>query len=70
MNLVIGKVDWKNWEKLWLDPGIQLQFAVLIGLILLVFVLTKITKPLLLGLSKDSAKNDLVNYYGETWQEW
>ena len=27
MYLVIGKVDWKNWEKLWLDPGIQLQFA-------------------------------------------
>ena len=58
MNQVIGKVDWENWEKLWMDPGIQLQFAVLIGLILLVFVLTKITKPLLLGISKDSAKND------------
>ena len=53
MNLTIAAIDWKNWQVLWQDPNIQFQFGVLIALVFLVFVLTKLTKPQLTGLTED-----------------
>mgnify|MGYP007000277013 len=45
MNFVLANLDWNNWKELWKDPSIQIQFSILIGLIVFVFALTKLTKP-------------------------
>ena len=57
MNLVLANLDWNNWKEIWKDPSIQLQFSILIGLIVFVFALTKITKPLFISLSGDNENN-------------
>lgn len=58
MTPIIADLDWNKWKDLWLDPSIRLQFGLLLGLIALVFVLTKITKPLFITLSKQENSSD------------
>ena len=58
MNTVLANLDWENWKEFWLDPSIRLQFAVLAGLIALVFILTRITKPLCESLSNAEGNNE------------
>ena len=58
MNTVLANLDWENWREFWLDPSIRLQFAVLAGLIALVFILTRITKPLCESLSNAEGNNE------------
>ena len=63
MNLVLANLDWNNWKEIWKDPSIQLQFSILIGLIVFVFALTKITKPLFISLSGDNENNTLKKLF-------
>ena len=58
MNTVLANLDWENWREFWLDPSIRLQFAVLAGLIALVYILTRITKPLCESLSNAEGNNE------------
>ncbi|MGY8712669.1 MAG: hypothetical protein ACKVJ1_02210, partial [Verrucomicrobiia bacterium] len=55
---MIANVDWNNWREFWIDPSIRLQFAILAGLIAIVFILTKITKPLFESLSESSNNSE------------
>ena len=59
MNFVLANLDWNNWKELWKDPSIQIQFSILIGLIVFVFALTKLTKPLVISLSENNENSDL-----------
>ena len=59
MNFVLANLDWNNWKELWKDPSIQIQFGILIGLIVFVFALTKLTKPLVISLSENNENSDL-----------
>ena len=58
MNYVVANLDWNNWRDFWLDPSIRLQFGILVGLVLLVFILSKITKPLLESLAEGAKENE------------
>ena len=58
MYIVIANLDWNNWREFWFDPSIRLQFAILAGLIAIVFILTKITKPLFESLSEGSNNSE------------
>ena len=59
MSFVSAKIDWNHWQDLWKDPDIQLQFVILLSLIILVFILTKISKPLVISISENSENNEL-----------
>ena len=59
MNTVLANLDWENWREFWLEPSIRSQLAVLAGLIALVFILTRITKPLCESLSSAEGNNEL-----------
>ena len=58
MNYVVANLDWNNWRDFWLDPSIRLQFGILAGLVLLVFILSKITKPLFESLAEGAKENE------------
>ena len=58
MNFVVANLDWNNWRDFWLDPSIRLQFGILAGLVLLVFILSKITKPLFESLAEGAKENE------------
>jgi small-conductance mechanosensitive channel len=58
MNYVVANLDWNNWRDFWLDPSIRLQFGILVGLVLLVFILSKITKPLFESLAEGAKENE------------
>ena len=58
MNFVVANLDWNNWRDFWLDPSIRLQFGILVGLVLLVFILSKITKPLFESLAEGAKENE------------
>jgi len=58
MNLVVASLDWNNWRDFWVDPSIRLQFGILAGLILLVFLLSKLTKPLFASLAEGAKENE------------
>ena len=60
MNFSISAIEWKNWESLWLDTNIQLQLLIILILVSAVFVLTKITKPVVENLSESSQLNDFT----------
>ena len=50
-----------NWDKIlefWLAPSIRVQGFIILGLLLLVFLLTKLTKPLLGSLFSTSKEED------------
>ena len=63
MNFVLANLDWNNWKELWKDPSIQIQFSILIGLIVFVFALTKLTKPLVISLSENNENSDFKNRF-------
>ena len=58
MNFSISAIEWKHWESLWFDTNIQLQLLIILILVSTVFVLTKITKPVVENLSESSQLND------------
>ena len=60
MNFSISAIEWKNWESLWLDTNIQLQLLIILILVSAVFVITKITKPVVENLSESSQLNDFT----------
>ena len=69
MNSVLANLDWNNWKELWKDPSIQLQFSILIGLIVFVFALTKLTKLLAISLSENNESSDFKKlcWSNEMW---
>ena len=58
MNFVVANLDWDNLRDFWLDPSIRLQLGILAGLVLLVFILSKITKPLFESLAEGAKENE------------
>ena len=58
MNFVVANLDWDNLRDFWLDPSIRLQSGILAGLVLLVFILSKITKPLFESLAEGAKENE------------
>ena len=54
----LSEINWGNWEGFWEDPSFQLQAGILTCLIVLAFILTKLTKPLFLSLAANSEKSE------------
>ena len=52
----LSEINWGNWEGFWEDPSFQLQAGILTCLIVLAFILTKLTKPLFLSFAANSEK--------------
>ena len=54
----LSEINWGNWEGFWEDPSFQLQAGILTCLIVLAFILTKLTKPLFLSFAANSEKSE------------
>ena len=52
--IFLEKLNWENIKNFWLDPAIGIQGGILLGMLLVVILLTRLTKPLLKSLSENS----------------
>jgi small-conductance mechanosensitive channel len=60
-SILLANLDWEKLRVFWTDPSIQIQGGILLGLVLSVLLLTRLTKPPLKSLVENSNKEDWIS---------
>ena len=65
MTIFLEKLNWENIKEFWLDPSVHLQGGLLLGMLLLVVLLTRLTQPLIKNLSENAEEE---SWSGKVWK--
>ena len=57
-SILLANPNWEKMREFWTDPSIQMQGGILLGLVLSVLLLTRLTKPPLKSLLENSNEED------------
>ena len=63
--IFLEKLNWENIKDFWLEPSIHIQGGILLGMLLLVVLLTRLTKPLIKSFSDHSVEE---SWSGKAWK--
>jgi len=60
-SILLANPNWEKMREFWTDPSIQMQGGILLGLVLSVLLLTRLTKPPLKSLLENSNEEDWIS---------